>query len=1211
MADLGQSAETLSKREMEVALAYASGESYKEIARSLGLSPTTVRTHLRTVYTKLGVTSKIELARFLEGNTVADRSLDHSEVAADLALELDDAIRRERSHAKVLKIISDRDGDLNTVIDAVLDHALEICEAEFGILFEYQGDMKFRELRSRNISPEFAEWLSQQQTFKVEPGTGIGRLASTLQLISIADVRSEDIYQSGAPLRIATADLGKARSFAAIPMISGGRLIGAFTVYRTRLHPFNDRALELASVFADQAVIAIENVRRFQELQHRLERAAATREILNAIRDSRDDSGPVLDVILRHAAQLCDADAAAMTLGREGDASQSLAAAQDMHQTTRALYSEGKVSMNPESSLVARAIVTGKTLHVPDYADTDDYRAGEEVFRSLVDDTGLRTSINVPLLSDGEGIGALVLYRKEVRPYTDDQIALVETFAAQAVIAIENVRQFRELQTRLEREAASREILDAISQSRADPTAVFEIILKNTLKLCHAPQASLSLISEDGTQLVPVAREGHIDDPDQTFGRTGVPLDQPGMRTAAVREKRIIHVDDVRETEFYKQGEPNIRALADVLGARTALLVPLISGDDSVGVVLIYRNKIKPFTTEEIALVETFAAQAAIAIENTRQFREVQERLEREHASAEILHTISQSRDDETPVFKAIVESAGRLCASPVTFLVLLSEDHKTWTLAARAGDAMREIKVGQTWDVATEYPPYQAIKRKEIAQEEDLKETDFYKSGDPDAVQFADTEGIRSRAFVPLIADGVAIGILTLCRREVGLFAKGDLALVEAFAAQAVIAIRNSTQFRELKTRLEREAATREILQVISQSRDDEQPVFTSILTNAQRLCGAPFGNLNMISEDGTRLEIVADGIEPFEPFRPGWSWPIDSGLLVARSVREKAVLQIEDAALDPLFAQGDQDRVTVVKAGVRSVLTVPLISGGVGIGSMGLYRRDLRPFSPDEIALVQTFAEQAVIAIENVRQFKALESRTEEVQALNASLEERVEEQVGEIERMGKLKRFLPAAVADTVVNQGAEATLKSHRALLGVLFCDIRGFTAFCETAEPEETIEVLQTYHEEMGKLINAHGAGVDHRMGDGIMVLFNDPLPCDDPAGDAVRLAIAMRARMADLSKQWKRLGFRLGFGVGVSLGYATVGMVGFEGRFDYTASGTAVNLASRLCDEAEDGEILLSPRAGIAVEDDFIIEPRGEVTFKGIREPVEIFSLKG
>jgi class 3 adenylate cyclase len=285
-----------------------------------------------------------------------------------------------------------------------------------------------------------------------------------------------------------------------------------------------------------------------------------------------------------------------------------------------------------------------------------------------------------------------------------------------------------------------------------------------------------------------------------------------------------------------------------------------------------------------------------------------------------------------------------------------------------------------------------------------------------------------------------------------------------------------------------------------------------------------------------------------------------------------------------------------------VRSRLIVPLLKNGIAFGCISIIRKEVRAFSEEEIALVETFAAQAAIAIENVRQFKALES-------LNVELRDRVDKQVAEIERMGKLKRFLPAAVADTVVSSGSENMLKSHRAFLGVIFCDIRGFTAFCETAEPEETIEVLKTYHEEMGKLINAHGAGVDHRMGDGIMVLFNDPIPCDDPAGDAVRLTVAMRARMAELSKDWKRMGFRLGFGVGVSLGYATVGIVGYEERSDYTASGTAINVASRLCEMAEDGEILLSIRAAIAVEENFPSVFTGEVTLKGIREPVEVFRL--
>ncbi|MEM6933501.1 MAG: LuxR C-terminal-related transcriptional regulator [Pseudomonadota bacterium] len=259
--DLGVA--VLSKREHEVASAYAAGQSYKEIARDLGLSPTTVRSHLRTVYGKLQVTSKIELVRRLNGSSdpgvTGER--DNAALVAELALELDEAIRRERVLANVLRIIS-RDGHrIDAVIDAVLDHALEICDAEFGILFEYRGDLSFRELRSRGIAPAFGTWLAEQGTFAVDADTGLGRVAATLQTVNIADVRGEDIYRSGAPLRIATADLGKARSFAAIPMMSGLELIGAFTVYRTRVHPFSERSLELAQLFAMKASIAIENAR--------------------------------------------------------------------------------------------------------------------------------------------------------------------------------------------------------------------------------------------------------------------------------------------------------------------------------------------------------------------------------------------------------------------------------------------------------------------------------------------------------------------------------------------------------------------------------------------------------------------------------------------------------------------------------------------------------------------------------------------------------------------------------------------------------------------------------------------------------------------------------------------------------------------------------------------------------------------------------------
>jgi len=253
----------LSRRERQIADSYAQGLSYRAIAELLNIAPGTVRTGLGTAYRKLGVTSKIELARTLAGVTdpACPEPEDHDRIIAELALELDVAIRRERVLAHVLSIISREGQRLEVVIDAVLEHALEICEAEFGILFEYLGEGRYRTTQSRHIAPAFGAWLAEQGVFPADRTTGLGRVAATRELVDILDVRGENVYRSGEPLRIATADLGRARSFAAIPMMSGAELIGAFTVYRTRIHPFNARALELAQLFADQAAIAIENAR--------------------------------------------------------------------------------------------------------------------------------------------------------------------------------------------------------------------------------------------------------------------------------------------------------------------------------------------------------------------------------------------------------------------------------------------------------------------------------------------------------------------------------------------------------------------------------------------------------------------------------------------------------------------------------------------------------------------------------------------------------------------------------------------------------------------------------------------------------------------------------------------------------------------------------------------------------------------------------------
>jgi DNA-binding CsgD family transcriptional regulator/GAF domain-containing protein len=260
----------LSPRELEIARAYASGDNYHRIAERLCIAPSTVRTHLAAIYRKLGVSSKLELHRVLEGDRPKHKSQSEREtLISELALSLEEAISRERALSEILRIISGSEGKINEVIASVLRYALELCDAEFGILFEYTARSGFKAAYTSGIPRAFQEWFVKQGEFRVDPQTGLGRMAASQEVVHIVDVRAEEIYRRGDPLRDATADLGGARSFTAIPMLVGNRLIGAFTIYRQQVRPFDDKSLALARMFADQSVIAIENARMMSQLRSR------------------------------------------------------------------------------------------------------------------------------------------------------------------------------------------------------------------------------------------------------------------------------------------------------------------------------------------------------------------------------------------------------------------------------------------------------------------------------------------------------------------------------------------------------------------------------------------------------------------------------------------------------------------------------------------------------------------------------------------------------------------------------------------------------------------------------------------------------------------------------------------------------------------------------------------------------------------------------
>jgi class 3 adenylate cyclase len=332
----------------------------------------------------------------------------------------------------------------------------------------------------------------------------------------------------------------------------------------------------------------------------------------------------------------------------------------------------------------------------------------------------------------------------------------------------------------------------------------------------------------------------------------------------------------------------------------------------------------------------------------------------------------------------------------------------------------------------------------------------------------------------------------------------------------------------------------------------------------------------------------------------------------VLARVAATKRLLHVTDMKAEPAYIAKEPPFVALVDGGrARTLLIVPMLKNDQLLGTVSIYRQEVRPFTEKQIALLGNFAAQAVIAIENARLLKELRERTAEVEKLNQQLEQRVADQVGEIERMGRLRRFLPPQVADLIVASGAEKQLESHRREITALFCDLRGFTGFSESADPEDVMALLREYHAAIGDSIIKYSGTLERYAGDGVMVVFNDPVPVQNPALQAVLMALEMRDAIGALTETWRRWGHEIGFGIGIAHGFATLGTIGYEGRFDYAAIGTVSNVASRLCDEAKPGQILISPRVLTKVENAVQIEPVGEFELKGIRRPLAAYNVLG
>jgi class 3 adenylate cyclase len=596
--------------------------------------------------------------------------------------------------------------------------------------------------------------------------------------------------------------------------------------------------------------------------------------------------------------------------------------------------------------------------------------------------------------------------------------------------------------------------------------------------------------------------------------------------------------------------------------------------------------------------------------------RELKEALEQQAATAEILNVIKNSPTDTQPVFDAIVQSGLKLFPGALV------------SVALRYGDAINAAAVAAP-DPARVEAWRRTISRTPLARDYmhgaallDRRVVDIPDVADAPA-EFAAggrnflTSGNRAITIMPMMRGDEAIGLLSVVRLVAGPLSDKQLAVLRTFANQAVIAVENMRLLNELRQRtddlteaLERQTATAEILRIISSSPSDTQPVFEAIVQSGLRLFYGAAIFIALRDGDTVRAAALAEPDQArAESWRQRFPFPLTREYMHGLAILDARVVDLPDVARAPAdIAVGAKN---FLASGYRAITIVPMLRDNVAIGTLSLVRLAPGPLSAEQLAVLKTFAEQAVIAIENTRLLTELRARTDELRKLNEQLEKRVSDQVSEIERMGRLRRFLPPQVADLIVSSGGENQLASHRREITALFCDLRGFTGFSESADPEDVMALLRKYHAAIGEIIFKHGGTLERFVGDGVMVIFNDPIPLPNPSLHAVQMALEMRASIGALVETWRRMGHELGFGIGISHGFATLGTIGFEGRFDYAAIGTVSNVASRLCDEAKPGQILISSRVLMAVEDIVTVEPAGELTLKGIRRPLEVYNVVG
>jgi GAF domain-containing protein/CheY-like chemotaxis protein len=871
------------------------------------------------------------------------------------------ALERQTATAEILKVIAASPDDVGPVFEAIAKSAVPLCGATFSCVLTFDGQTIELAAMHNLHDVEGADTVRKAFPRAPTANGATDRALATGKVCYVHDVQELAGYDHQN-----LAQAAHYRSALSVPMLRDGRATGAITVLSSAPRAFSDDQVALLQTFADQAVIAVENVRLFNETKKSLERQTATAEILQVIAASPDDAQPVFQAIADSARGLIGGVSAAVTR---------------LHETTVTLAAYTRVSEAADAFLMGnfpwtlaedrpslfRAFRDGAPVVIEDM--DEELREESVSIREGARARGSRSGIIVPLLRNGEAIGTINVARGEKGAFPPDQVELLQSFAAQAVIAIENARLFNETKQSLERQTATAEILKVIARSHDDLQPVFDAIAETTKRLTGSVHAAVMLAKGDEVHLVSYTRHGKDADAilESLFPR---PLDSPTVTCDVIRTGRPIVLED---TETADRVHPDFKAQSRAAQFRSGAFVPLLLGEKAIGTIASVRGTPGAFSPEDVHLMETFASQAVIAIENARLFRETQQALDRHTATAQVLNVMASSPSEVQPVLDEIVASALRLMKGSTANLTQLI-DGKLHLVAYNITDpaAAEALKAFYPLTVAgSALERHLADKTPMVVAD---VEADTTLNETTKAVMRA--RGSRSFVLVPLVNEGEAKGTLVVNRTSAGPFDEQELQMLTAFADQAVIAVQNARLFNDTREALELQKASGEVLQVISNSVADAVPVFDAIVRACRGLFGVTDAGVGILHDDG--MVHLEAHVGPTEEARRvvGSYYPVPKEQSMQYlAIRKGHVLHYPDVL-------GGEDvpwglREIAQQKGNYACVVVPMMWHDRGVGAIHCTRffvqgQPVPGFTPREIALLQSFADQAVIAVQNARLFK-----------------------------------------------------------------------------------------------------------------------------------------------------------------------------------------------------------------------------------------------